>query len=187
MAFGDRTWLLDGGGASASDCAPAIQDRDAVKGAQTDTARLGAVVPVSGAVWTPVLSWTTEDSIGILDWPLGQYIGSFRILTIPTGTFAGRCLMRKVTSGCTLVGGVSDVGFFTATGTYVYNNTFNPTVGAAGDRLQIILETILFAGGSGRLEVDVAHADSFLKAPLQPGQPPHHLPGRVSTAGLTRR
>jgi len=165
MANVSRAFLLDGSGATASDCTPATTEnlilQEVARESTTDV-----TVALSGTdVGFPKLFAWTSGPIGNDDWPNGTYTHSFRVTSIPTGTFAGRARIIQVNSGCTLVSQLADTAGFNATGTYTWSPTLNPGAASVTDRYQIVIEAA-YVGASGNLTIDVDHADSFVTVPL---------------------
>lgn len=169
-----RTFLLDGSGASNSDCTPASDSNKILQeGAATDTADVTKAISGTSAGFPAFLftfAWTSPP-LNRWVWPDGTYTHSFRVSSVPTGTFGGRVRVRRVNSACTQVTAAADTaGGFNATGTYSWAPTFsNLPAGDYTDRYQVIIEATWF-GASGNLTIDVDHADSFVSVPLFPKQ-----------------
>lgn len=170
MGFGTRVWDLEGAGAATSSCTPAIySNKDAVPaGTRSSDTKVGTNV-AAGGTWQKAFSWTTE-SIGIADWPQGDYEFSFDVARIPSGTWAHRAVVASVQSGCTQIASFASESLATSGGVYAGTFTFNPNPGSATDRLQIQLEYFYPFGAAARFEVTVNSANTYLRAPLFAGQ-----------------
>lgn len=163
MASITKRWRYEGSGASDSDCSPALWSNKPSLLTQVDSTEVSQVVSADPSPRI-AFSWTTGP-IGIADWPNGTYTISLRISRIPTNLF-GQATFRRVNAGCSQQASSTDLSFFSTSGTYVFSQTINPTAGSKTDRVQILLSILKTSGADGALEVDVAHADSYLEGPL---------------------
>ena len=131
-----RSYLLNGGGGTDSDCVPALGNNETMLLVRTDTTEVTREIAKS-AVDEISFSWTTlAAEPNTADWPSGNYVGSMNV-SVCDASATYKISLIRINSACTLQATLGTSLALSGTGTKSYTYTNDPAAGNATDRYQM--------------------------------------------------